>query len=348
MKKSLFKILLIIVFPLVLIGIINYGIDPDYQLSRAYIKPLVNTLKDGKNVVGPVNLNSRILKKEWIEESDVPDVLILGSSRTLNLTHEIFPGKTFFNASVTNGTVEDMFGFLGIYLEKNQFPREIIICVDQWLFGDRFNDQPWLELRSEIFLFEDAAGIKGMSHWQMENDYLKDRIAKLFSGRYALRALRLRGKSEDFFVTDSFVGNKMMILPDGARKLPARIENTSLQESEKLALQYCYSSADENFSDVQAKKIIDFGKMLQFLNDKGCRVKVFVPPYHPKAFEYYKKSPGYEGILKAEKAVIELAVQNNLTLIGSTDPGQLSLTGADFYDGVHLKKEALTRLFAHE
>lgn len=348
MKKSLYKILLIIVFPLILIGMINYGIDPDYQLSRAYIKPLVNALKEGKNIVGPVNLNSRVLKKEWLKEMEVPDVLVLGSSRTLNLSHEIFSGKTFFNASVTNGSVEDMFGFLAIYIEKNQIPGEIIICADQWLFGDRFNDQPWLELRNEIFLFENAAGIKGMSRWQMENDYLKDRIAKLFSARYALRALRLRGKSEAFWVSDSLFSNKMMILPDGARKLPDKIENTSLWESEELALQYCYSSVDENFSDVQTKKINHFGKMLQYLKNQGCRVKVFVPPYHPKAFEYYKKSPGYEGIFKAEKAVVELAAQNNFTVIGTTDPIQLSLTGTDFYDGVHLKKEALSRLFSQE
>ncbi|MCE4565302.1 hypothetical protein INQ51_13375 [Maribellus sp. CM-23] len=346
MKKSLFKIGLIIVFPLVLIGMINYGIDPDYQLNRSYIKPLVSALLEGKNIAGPVNLNSRVLKKEWMAEREVSEVLVLGSSRTLNLSHEVFRGKTFFNASVTSGSVEDMLGFLGIILDKGKFPEEIIVCADQWLFGDRFNDQAWLGLRNEIHRFCDAAGMKGLaSPWQMKNDYLKDRVVKIFSGRYTLRAMRLRGKSEPFVVSDSLLAGKMMILPDGARKLPAKIENTPLYESEELALQYCYGSADENFSDVQPEKIQQLSNMLHFLKQQGCRVSVFIPPYHPKAFDYYQKLPGYEGVFKAEEAVAEVAAQYRFRVIGSSDPSQLSLSGNDFYDGVHLKKEAISRLF---
>ncbi|MFV0591237.1 MAG: hypothetical protein ACK5M7_07625 [Draconibacterium sp.] len=348
MQKSLYKILLIIVLPLVLIGTFNYRIDPDYQLNHAYIKPLVEALKHGKNVAGPVNLNSRILKKEWIKETEVPNVLVLGSSRTLNLSHEVFPGKSFFNASVTNGTVEDMCGFLGIYVKMGKLPGEIIVCADQWLFGDRFNKQPWLELRNEIRLFDNVAGISGKSRREMETDYFEDRITKLFSGRYALRALRLRGKSEAFLVSDTLLSSKMMILPDGARKLPQKIENTSLQESERLALKYCYSSTDENFNDVQPEKVKDFAKVLLYLKDNGSRVSLYIPPYHPKAFEYYRKSPGYEGIFKAEQALIALAEEYNFNVIGSSDPGRLGLSGADFYDGVHLKKEALSRIFTHE
>ena len=60
------RILLTLVLPLIFIGGINFGIDPDYTLRTDYIKPLVQSLQEGKLVSGPVNVNSRLLKKEWI------------------------------------------------------------------------------------------------------------------------------------------------------------------------------------------------------------------------------------------------------------------------------------------
>ena len=348
--KIITRILIILILPLLFIGGINYSIDPDYTLNNSYIRPLVSALVDGNMVSGPVNVNSRLLKKQWIENMpEMPEVLVLGSSRTLSISKQLFHSHSFFNASVTNCTFEDMFAFLRIIESKNKgYPNEIIICADQWLFGNSFNEKRWLVNRSETVEMALEIGTvpieKFPGRWVLDKEFVKE----LFSVKYLFRSIISGGKSERFEITHTVDSTKMIFLPDGSRSVPEK--NINMDETNVLtdAMNYFYSSSDEHFKEIDEFQCVLFEGMIKMLMSRNCKVILFIPPYHPKTYELMKNSNKSVGIFNAEIYLREFAKENDLKLIGSSDPYLENLSSTDFYDAVHLKPEIVNRFLMNE
>ncbi|PIF05014.1 MAG: hypothetical protein CSA36_08805 [Draconibacterium sp.] len=345
MKKSILRVFVVIVLPLALIAGINYGIDPDYLLNRHYIKPLAKELLSGKMVEGPINVNSRMLKKVWMQNMKTPEILILGSSRTLGLSQVTYPGKSFFNASVTNCSISDMYGFIGVCIEKGNFPLEVIICADQWLLGNRFVGQNQFDLRAEIAIADNAIDGKSRNRIKMKQEYFKEKLIQLFSVKYMLRALKIRGKSGLFQVADTVVTGKMMFFPDGSRGLPAEMENRTVEAVRKRAISYFYLSNDEKFVNIEAEKVEQMDRLLGYLKKKNCHVWLYIPPYHPRTWSLLQASDQHAGVFKTDEAYKRLAEKYGFSVVGASNPEVLSLTENDFYDGVHLKSKSLNRYF---
>ncbi len=345
--KLLQRILTILVAPLILIGGINYYFDPDYTLRKDYITPLTKALLEGKMISGPVNVNSRLLKKEWISKlSEIPEILVLGSSHTLALSEQVFPGKLFMNASVSNCTFQDMYAFLELFEQKkSRMPQTIIICADQWLFGNSFMEKQWLENKAEFMAMSKKMEYLALGPVESKWDLDKEWIKEFFSVRYLYRSLRARGKTEKFEICQSIDPNKMMFLPDGSRCMAERVINTPEKEVQEKAHNYFYSSKDEYFTDLDPGQCHLFSALIKHLKELNCRIILFIPPYHPETFRLLGKSEKTSGIFKAEAYIRSFAIENDLAIIGATNPESLTMGTADFYDAVHLKPESLNDFF---
>ena len=341
------KIILILLLPLVLIGGINYLIDPDYILRKDYMSTLVEALSNGKMVSGPMNINSRVLKKQWIDKLPFePEVTVLGSSRTLGLSEEAFPGKTFFNASVTNCTFQDMYAFLNLFEKKQErLPETIIVCADQWLFGNAFVEKRWLNNRVDFVEMlqktSDLSERQFPSKWELQKEWIKE----LFSVRYLVRSLRQRGKTETFQICNSIADNKMMFLPSGVRLLPKDVVNASEDEMKQRATNYFYSSGDEHFNELSVLQCQLFEDLVNYLKSHKCEVIIYIPPYHPETYRLMQQSPQCKGLFKVDDYLLRVAKNYQLKVAGATNRNKLNLSAADFYDGVHLKPEVLEDIF---
>src|SRR5690554_4841731 len=210
--KLFSRILSVLILPLLLTGSVNYLIDPDYTLRKDYIPEAASALANGKLLSGPINANGRLLKREWIKQLEHhPEVLVLGSSRTMGVTQDLFAGKSFFNASVSNCTFQDMYAFADL-VEKRQngFPDEIIVCCDQWLFGNSFQEKRWLYNRKNfIRILKESGNIsprKFPPKWKLQKEWIKE----LFSVRYFVRSLKQFGKPEKFEIQNTVLPGKPM------------------------------------------------------------------------------------------------------------------------------------------
>ena len=295
-----------------------------------------------------MNVNSRLLKKQWIEQlPHTPEVLVLGSSRTLALSQEVFQGRSFFNASVTNCTFQDMYAFLNLVEKKgNGLPHTIIICADQWLFGNSFAEKRWLENRAEAIEMIQKAGViiplkTFPSKWNIDKEWIKE----LFSVRYLMRSVRYRSKVEKFEVCQSFEPDKMMFLPDGSRSIPQRVIHASEKEISENAHSYYYASKDEYFTELYRPQCELFEGMMKYLKTNHCKVILFIPPYHPETLRLLEQSNQTSGVLKAEIYLQTFARTHELEMMGGNHADSLNLSAIDFYDGVHLKPESLNRYF---
>ncbi len=346
--NTLFKrILTILIVPLILIGGVNYYFDPDYTLGRNYIGPLVKALLNGKMISGPVNVNSRCLKKQWIKQlPGTPEILVLGSSRTLALSQQSFPGKTFFNASVSNCTFQDMYAFWELFERKNrELPQTIILCADQWLFGNSFVEKQWLENKAEFMGMVERTGdlpaYQTASKWELDKEWIKE----LFSVRYFMRSLETREKTEKFEICQFPRKDQMMFLPDGSRSIPERVADAPQKEVTEKAGNYFYASKDEYFTEIDSLQCKLFAGLIKHLKSRNCQIVVFIPPYHPATFKLLKQSGQTSGVFKAECYLHAFAAENGLTLIGANNPDSLQLSASDFYDAVHLKPAAVNSYF---
>ncbi len=332
--------------PLFIIGSINYFVDPDYTLRRDYIPQAALALTSGKILSGPVNANGRLLKKEWIENlKQKPEVLVLGSSRTFSIRQEQYPGKNFFNASVTNCTFQDMYAFINL-VEKNwnSLPEEVIICCDQWLLGNSFKEERWLYNRNDFIAFlKKSSNISPHNFprkWLLQKEWLKE----LFSVKYLIRSLAHLRNKEHFEIQDTVSSGKTMLLPDGSRLLPAQIIDATPKEITKRAENYAFTSHDEMFSQLEPLQCSLFKNLISYLVQKNCKITLFIPPYHPLAYKLLSQSEKHSGIFQIDGYLLKLTKQYHLTLMGATNPSVLNLTPSDFYDGVHLKPESLSLL----
>lgn len=344
--KLFSRIVTVLILPLLLIGSINYLIDPDYTLRKSYIPKIAKSLAEGKLLSGPINANGRLLKKEWIELlPDAPDVLVLGSSRTMGVTQNSFAGKTIFNASVTNCTFQDMYAFVNLMEDKQgDFPGEVIICCDQWLFGNSFTETRWLYNRENFIRLlqktEDIPARKFPTKWKLQKEWLKE----LFSVRYFIRSIKQGKKKEQFEIEETILPEKATLLPDGSRVLPLRITETTPNETEEKAVQYFLSSHDEMFNQLDSFQIRLFENLVLYLRKKNCKLTLFIPPYHPTTWQILRESKQHSGIFKVDAYLLNLANEYQFNVVGSTNPSVLGLTEKDFYDGVHLQPSALSRL----
>lgn len=345
--KLFTRIVTILLLPLILIGGVNYFFDPDYTLRKDYIAPLAKALADGKMISGPVNVNSRLLKKEWIKQlPEIPEILVLGSSRTLALSQQTFPAKYFINASVSNCTFQDMYAFLELVERKDRgLPKTIIICADQWLFGNSFVEKQWLENKSEFLGMAKKVENLPLNNIASKWDLNKEWIKELFSVRYLFHSLKYRGRTEKFEICQSIEKDKMMFLPDGSRFIPEWVINTPENEVSGKARNYFYSSKDEYFTELDQMQRKLFSGMIKHLKSWNCKIILFIPPYHPETYQLLEQSAQTSGVFKAETYLLNFARENDLIIIGSTNPTSINIGKAHFYDGVHLKPESLKHFF---
>lgn len=338
--------MLILVLPLFITGSTNYLVDPDYTLRKDYIPQAVSALTNGKLLSGPINAGGRLLKKEWIKQlKQKPDVLVLGSSRTMGIAQNLFPGKVFFNASVSNCTFQDMYAYIDL-MEKNHggLSGEVIICCDQWLFGNSFHEKRWLYNRENfISLLKKSSEIsprKFSPKWKLQKEWIKE----LFSVRYLIRSFTQFGKTEQFEIQDTIIPWKMILLPDGSRVLPSGMVEADTEEVAEKAKSYFYSSHDEMFIEPDSLQCRLFENLVVYLQKRNCKLTLFIPPYHPVTWQLLHQSVKHTGTLKVDDYVLKLAEKYSLKTIGATSPSELNLSSVDFYDGVHLKTEALSQL----
>lgn len=336
----------ILILPLLILAAVNYHFDPDYTLRKDYIPELTEQLLNENIVSGPVNINSRALKKQWIKNLPYsPELVVLGSSRTLPLTKETFENTSFFNASLTNCTWQDMYAVVN-WLDKKEgkFPSEVIICADQWLFNENFNEKRWLQNREDILEIVQNTKISGKdfpSKWSFQKEWIKE----LFSVRYFIRSLRYRGKAEHFKATTEIDSTKMNLLPDGSRYLPKQLTEPSEETLHQAVENYVRTSNDELFSELSAQQCQLFENLLKLLQERQCKITLFIPPFHPTATEYYRNNPKTSGIEKTNQYIQHLAKRENLNVIVCSNPSEYELQPDDFYDAVHLKPTVLKAVF---
>jgi sialic acid synthase SpsE len=183
---------------LALMTSMNYAVDPSRVFhQQQYAAEAAGILTGGSNIDRYVAGDELLLQKMCIQRaSSRRDLVVLGSSRMLQVSSPMFPGVSFFNHSVSGATIED-FVLIYYWLRRQQVvPHAVLIGIDPWILSDAVEDPRW---PSQWRDYDEATALMGERSWKprakaVGQAWLKS--TELFSPRMFQESMRLSLDSE--------------------------------------------------------------------------------------------------------------------------------------------------------
>jgi hypothetical protein len=368
MKKFLLKLLLVLPILILIIGT-NWKLDPAHLFGRkilgqndySYEREIVALLLKGENVTGYDNYDERLVQRFYIQGSlNNPEVIVLGSSRALGIHQSIFFGKKFFNHGVSGATLEDYIAILSAYDQKGSIPSEIVMSLDPWIFNVNNNQKRWQSLKDDyVRLFGVIQKNPFSVSWKITS-WVPAKALELFSLSYFQEAWSSRNtKVQGFALKDSnqkFVfkgtGESMnqgqTLLRDGSRTLSQNERLMSLEEIQNKVVQFI--SAKEiygldHFFVLDSSTQKNFESLIRWLKQQNVKIVFFLPPYHPKVYQFFVESPRHQIVEDVEQYLRKIGRDNQIMVLGSYNPKALNVHGGMFTDGMHFQDYVAGQIF---
>ena len=337
---------------LLLVAAVNYRYDPANLFGdRTYEAGVARLLSEGKNVANVTDYDERLLQKFLVERlKHRRDVLVLGSSRSMNIGPDLFPGATFINASVSGASIEDYYAILQLYRERNLLPRLVILGVDPWVLNRNSEQTRWKSLEEEYHRSRPAISPAKAPSGPADDQRLS-RLQQLVNIDYFRAALEASRRTDrGYYETKAVELDVNIRLADGTIAYRRDYAHRSPEEVAELARQQAarppvYSLGGFRELDPEYAKALE--ALIEQLHAEGVEVMLFLPPYQPDMYAALTRvgSP-YRLVIDAESYLHRFAEQYRLPVWGSYDPERTTCGRGDFYDEMHPRPACIAKLFA--
>jgi len=336
---------------LLLIFLTNYFVDPAFLYhGDGYAQRVARILTSGHNV-GWVDCDERLVQKYYINDLKAsPDVLILGSSRSMQIGEDVFHGLKTVNSSVSEDLLADDLGILQIYDEKGILPKVLILEASPWMLNAQFSRKKYQSIYPDIWVMSQKLGVRdGWISKPVSPQYINMFSLSYFQSAVSLALEQRHDHKDKFFVTDETAGDYRIKLHDGSLSWPTQMLVAKTDEQIGRAATQMLSENRKDYEfhlDNARMDIMD--KLIGYLQKKGVDVVIFLPPYPEETYKQFLLNPKMRSVFDAEVYFRSLAHKYHLKVAGSYNPLMYGFKDADFLDGIHARKEALGRLFKEE
>ena len=311
-------------------------------------KSIADLLVSGQNVEVNSAFDDRLIQKFRIAGQKVlPDIVVIGSSRTMQIGSNVFPDKYVINNAVPNCSLGDFLGIIFNYDKKKEFPRTMVLGVDPWLFNSSDGKYMWETYKDDTFGMLKKLKIP---LWIFRAPLIPAPIANIFSLSYFQWSVIVfrQNKPQDhlFFPTSQEIDQDDVLLRDGRRSYNIPCRTMSVEDVEKKAnsvintqvQDFSFREPDRGWEDI-------WEKLISYLQSEHVNVVFFLAPYHPIVYNSFLVSEQNKRIVEFENYYRDFAKRHKLKILGSYDPSKVGLSENDFYDGEHASKEAVEKIF---
>lgn len=363
-KKYFFQSFSIIFLFLATVLMINYYVDPGNQFFRSQSLEvrIATKLLAQQEVMIHTNYNERALQKIMLESlTKCPEILVLGSSRVMQISAKEFANENFYNAAVSSASLEDDIALYYIFQKKGWQPKTLVLGVDPWIVSQFNNSGFWkINLAPEFnegkkLIFGESnsanyARLEGFSEKYLQLlslNYLKASFKRLHDLHIASQN---KNKWNDIVVPpdNRYCPTCYIRRPDGGRVMSKKEESTTAQEADQT-VQDMIKDASLNLRDhpeLDTEYIDLFEHFVRYLLKHHINIILFFPPLEPKAYtELMVNNPTHWTDTIAEKYFLSIASKYKLKILGSYNPARLNLNEQDFIDYWHLKGEGVRKIF---
>ena len=326
--KFFFKTIAITSIFLVLFSHISYNFFSSKNSTEVRLaKLLVN-----KNAVYATKMDERkFIKNRIIHENLKPKVLVIGSSRIMQISNDNF-NKQILNLGVSGASVEDHIAITLMALEKFNVDT-ILLGADPWLFNRFAYQLRWRSISEEYKVSLKNIQLKSKDYKIIQYQNYRDKyfFYELFLEKlYSFLNIRKLDLEPNKIQINNLT--KSIILRDGKRietykgKIKANIIDASMN-GYKFSDEYyeIYKSFIEHLRDVHNKEVI-----------------LILSPYYLPSYKLtIKKQPFY---LDLENKFKKLSKETNIKIVGSYDASKYLCNDNEFYDSVHPKDSCMKKI----
>lgn len=350
MRRLIIKVIILatVVYSAV-IGI-NYFIDPANIYHEGTVNKMVGYLNDNQIVQVPANFDEGVLQEKRISSMNwQPETVVIGSSHVMYIP---FDYEHLYNAGMSGSYLGDDYAIIGLLKYYDKMPRRIVIGVDPWSFMSSATDGRHTSLKQyAIYLKNNISTSTNSGELANDSGAIDRRLKELMSFSYfqaSIDSLRKNGfKKSDAAVepiADITEDNAQKMLVDGRRVPAAKDYHSSHdidQEIDRAIKGGSIYQVEQGFSDIPKEQLSQFEALLQYLQNIGVEVHIYLPAWHPLVYQYFCENEAFVGVSKVEGAMRQLGHKYNMPVHGGYDPSLCDITEDDFMDWLHLKPEKM-------
>ncbi len=353
--RLLLKGLLLVVPLAILLVQVNYRVDGSAILrGDKYELEIAEAWLNGQ-AVGKFNnsINERSIMRLYVDNLEQPlGTLVLGSSRAMQITAEIAGEQvSFFNAGMTGADHRDIMSTFYLFDRAEKLPGNLVIAVDPWLF---FDSEAVLNFRSDENLYKEflSTCLGYDVEFVPEDNSLRQE---------ALTSPAYFQENVLYYFSDHSDQERPEILPnklldydydirtaDGTQWYEQSIRTATQEQVDVAALtlanvDYAQLYGYTQVSDELAQQFEDF---VAYAQSRGVKVTFVLTPFHPTYWELkVSVDENYTGVAAAEQMLRDMAARQGIDVYGSYDPAAAGCANADFYDGLHIRRESIYKYF---
>lgn len=231
--------------------------------------------------------------KQAVANARGADVLVLGTSRSMQLRGAFFASDSFYNAGGGIAYISQAQEFLE-NMPATARPKQLLLVLDQY-----FYNEAWSSIEPE-----DSAALR--PYTQPDAFYaLRRALADYLDGKYALLhvlgtpggiyGMSAAGRGAGFYADGSYTYGTAVLHPE--KSADAGFKDT-FQRIEKNTNRFEYGVTPD------AESLAQTQALLNFCAQNGIAVTAFLPPYAPAVWQRMQESGQY-GYISATFAALE-------------------------------------------
>lgn len=334
------------------IGWVNWYVD-SYALLRVTYDEIAEQMDAGKNVEGleDSDYNDRNLLAARLKGmEDMPQVMVLGSSRVYTFDHTMFGTDSFYNAGLSEATIYDLLAVAGILSAEEKLPETVVIGVDAFLFNKSHDNEKWKELESYANYM--SLTLDGKLSPELANPH-KDTGRELFKAlsldyfRYNVTLLPDRKRFVVSY-TDEWETEGYLKHADGSisyQRALREVDSADVEEMTRQSMEEHVVYRMTDYAEIDERHFSRLSELADYLLDAGVEVILYLPPYSPMMYNYIESEEQFHIIFQVEKEIRQMAARRGTALYGSYDPAGCGLEMTDLYDIYHVKTEKMPDTF---
>lgn len=288
-------------------------------------------------------------QRAWLRTkllANCPEVLILGSSTVGAMSQDMFAQHRILNGWLSAPSIEDLEAITAVLDRANCHPKAIVLGVDAWLLNSAFTDQRWMSLFDDYVAYHPDGKLharwlsirRGWSRFKEHLNYTTTRETVLalwhrMKGAKAADPPRLVHMTPDAFCESSSAPNYIRA-NDGHYVSCAKFVPPP-DQVDVIAGNYVVANTHEirDWRELDAGRLASLRKLVKTWSERGSRVVVVGPPYHPLAWAALRGTPTLSALLDTLDRT--LAGLEGVRYVGLRDPASVACAASEFEDGHH-------------
>ena len=332
------------------VGAINFAVDPA-QLFHGGVceRHVADLLAAGTNAANVDNYDERLLQRYYVDALQAAkDILVIGSSRSMEIRSAMFPHHSLFNASVSGASIEDLISIYQMYFERGFVPKLLILGVDPWLLNEANGQTRWGTLSQEYFAARRRLGldVQSLTPWKHHG---RSKFRELLSLAYLERSLSEWTNRSDAGLADATaldVGDVPIKRADGSLAYGRAFRSAVPSKVLADAVSYATKKPAYSLGDFKGLSPVIEGTFERFVTDlqtHGVEVVLYLPPYHPETYRLLVADSEYRIIQDAERYFRDFGARHAVRVTGSYNPSDIPCDASEFFDGMHPKEPCVEK-----